>query len=382
MKNQRNWLVISPFILALFMYGSLENKKSLGDIYKSGIVRFVPILAIDDSSMPKDTLFESVIDVVTDNNGNVYACDYKANNIKKFDSSGKFLKTIGRQGQGPGEFNNPSKIVVSNDRLIVLDSGNGRFCALSLDGEFIKSAPISIGEIPRNIRALTNGDIAVEVEKLYYKEPDKPQEYLIEIYSLDLEKKKTVYSQEIWRYKLKMKEDRPVQVPQPFSPRIYWDISPTGKLVIGYSKKYEIEIYDIDKGKISSFAHSYEPIKVTDKDKEKFFAGMGIVSGGVYKQGADDFTIKNTEFPRFKPAFQQIKVDSEGNILVMCYRNNIDEEAKFFDAFDSQGNFIRNVQIIGKGAFPYYPVIRDSSFWQQEVNKEGFTKIVKYRISE
>jgi len=168
----------------------------------------------------------------------------------------------------------------------------------------------------------------------------------------------------------------------PFSPRVYWDVSPTGKIVIGYSKNYEIEIYGIDGEKISSFRHAYTPEKITNEDKKKVFASIGIFSVGEIKMGADDFIVKNTEFPKIKPAFKQMKVDSEGNILVRGYRKNRDEEARFFDAFDSQGNFLGNVQIIGEIGFPHYSVIRNRTFWLQKSDEEGLIKIIKYRISE
>jgi hypothetical protein len=70
-------------------------------------------------------------------------------------------------------------------------------------------------------------------------------------------------------------------------------------------------------------------VKVTDKDKETFFAGMTFSSGGAVKQGAPDFIIKETEFPKTKPPFFDLFVDSEGNILVFPHRLNRDEEHNF-----------------------------------------------------
>ena len=382
MRNFRYWLIILCPITALFIHGQPDNNMSLAEIYKNGTVRFIPEVTIDDSSMPEGIFFESVVRVVCDDDGDVYACDYRAHNIKKFDSSGKYIQTIGREGQGPGEFKNPYRIAVTNDRLIVMDSGNRRFCALTLGGEFIKSTPILLGELPQKIMALPNGDIAIEVEKMHYREPDKPQEYSIEIYSPDLEKKKTIYSQQIWRYKPVNKEGRFVHMGRPFSPRICWDVLPKGNIAIGYSKDYKIEIFDSDQGKISSFTYEYKPVSVTEKDKEKYFASIGIFAGGEFKMGADEFTRKNAEFPKFKPAFHQIKVDSEGNILVMAHRKNADEEARFFDAFDDQGNFLGNVKIIGNLGYPYHADIKDGTFWLARVDEEGLAKIVKYRISD
>jgi hypothetical protein len=383
MSNNKKFSIISVLIFAVFSLNAERKGESLKEIYKAGKIRFIPEFTIDETSLPEDTFFESAYNVKCDENGYVYVCDYKAHNVKLFDSSGIFIKTIGREGQGPGEFNMPYDIAITDERLIVWNMGNRRLDALNKDGELIKSVSISIYDgWPQMMRALPNGDVVIASERISLGQPDKPQNYFIDIYSPDLEKKKRFYTQQIWRNKYVKKGDRAINVPLPFSPRVYWDVSPLGEIVIGYSKSYKIEIYGIDGEKISSFSHAYIPEKITNEDKKKFFASIGSFSGGERKQGADDFIVKNAEFPKIKPAFQQIKVDSEGNVLVMGYRKNRAEEARYFDAFDSMGNFLENVQILGDIGFPSYSVIRNRIFWRQKTDEEGLIKIIKYRISE
>ena len=111
-------------------------------------------------------------------------------------------------------------------------------------------------------------------------------------------------------------------VPQPFSRLMHWDVTPGGKIVVGFSEKYEISIYDSDKGKLSTFSHSYDPVRVTEEDKKAHFGGMTFSMDGVRTQKIPDYVEKNTKFPKFKPAFWEIIVDSEGNILVFPYRIN------------------------------------------------------------
>jgi len=383
MKTRMTSPIIFISLAALFLPADLKSEKSLAEIYKSGTVRIVQEMRIDESSMPKDTYFEGYLRVACDDKGCVYVCDYKANNIKKFDSLGKYVKTIGRQGQGPGEFATPYEIAVTADRLFVWELGNRRLSVLTKDGEFIKAANIQFTEgMPYKIRPLPNGDIILEREKIYFAEQDKPQDCSIEIHSPELERKKILYAQPVWRNKYRMIESMGTNIIQPFSPLVYWDVSPDGKIIIGYSKDYEIAIFGAERGKISAFTHSFDPVKVTDKDKETFFAGMTFSSGGAVKQGAPDFIIKYTEFPKTKPPFFNLVVDSEGNILAFPHRLNRDEEDNNFDAFDPEGKFIANVKISEGGPFPYGAAIRGGSFWAGKADKEGLMEVFKYRISE
>ena len=88
-------------------------------------------------------------------------------------------------------------------------------------------------------------------------------------------------------------------------------------------------------------------------------------------------------FPEFKPAFSSIVVDSEGNILVGTYGKDKKEEYKSFDAFDPEGNFIAFVRIESEHSFLNLrnAQIISGCFWVRESDKDGYQKIVKYRIA-
>lgn len=360
------------------------DPKMLSDLYKTGKILLRPELVLDDQSMPKGVIFESPFDIEEDPRGNVYVLDYRANNIKIFSSEGKFINTIGRQGQGPGDFNGPFLLAVTKDRIYVWDFRNRRICVLTHDGEFILSKEIpKIRERIQNIKPLPNGDVIVEKEITYYEDPDRPQECKIELYSADLEYKKTIYSKNIWRTRY-IKKPELRNIPQPYPPLVYWDVSPRGQIILGYSEKYEIEIYDSQGTKISSFAHSYEPVKMAKADKDAFFKNIvSFSSDSQRKQGASDSIVKNTKFPNHKPAFQGLLVDSEGNILVYPYREKRTENYRFFDAFDPDGKFIGHIQIVGEANLPWRNSrIVDHSFWAIKMNSdESQVKIVRYQIS-
>jgi sugar lactone lactonase YvrE len=84
--------------------------------------------------------------VITDRNGDVYVAESHTDvqdpnlvaRISVFDRSGKFLRTIGKTGTGPGEFRTPHALLFdSQGRLIVADRHNHRVQILTKEGKYI-----------------------------------------------------------------------------------------------------------------------------------------------------------------------------------------------------------------------------------------------------
>ena len=87
------------------------------------------------------TQFYRIRDIAADPQGNIYVDDYSNGRVQVFDPQGGFLRTIGRPGQGPGEFENPTLIRFGGreGRLLVMD----RFQRINLfDGQglYIRSS--------------------------------------------------------------------------------------------------------------------------------------------------------------------------------------------------------------------------------------------------
>lgn len=388
MKNRRYGIAITFFILVLFcVYGLANVENSLAEIYKTGKVRFVPEITIDDSALPEDVFFLGYGDIVVDDGGNVYVMDSKAKNIKKFDATGKFLKLIGREGQGPGEFSRPTGLVCSEDKLIAWDMRAFRFSLFTLDGKPIKSVSHSFIEKgnPQKLKALPSGEFVVGIEKIHY-DPKTPQDFSVVLFSPDMEQVKILYSRPVWRNIWGI--PNAPNIPVPFSPYVHWDLMLDGKIVIGYSDKYEIDIYDKEAVLIDSFSHTYDAMKVTKEDRDMFFGrltfGRTGPGGTIVREDPPPAIKEHVKFPDFKPAFHGIAVDSEGNILVCTYGKDKKEEYKNFDAFDPEGNFIAHVRIESEHSFLSFrnTKIKDGCFWVRESDKDGYQKIVKYRISE
>jgi hypothetical protein len=79
-------------------------------------------------------------DALLDRAGNLYVLDSSNRRIQKFGPDGKYLATIGRKGQGPGEFNYPNSFDFGADgNLYVLETGRRIVHVFSPDGKELKS---------------------------------------------------------------------------------------------------------------------------------------------------------------------------------------------------------------------------------------------------
>lgn len=73
--------------------------------------------------------------------GNViYLLDrYKTKSVKKFLTDGTFITNIGKYGEGPGEYSEPTDFIVTDSTVIIYDQFASRFNYYKLDGEYIRS---------------------------------------------------------------------------------------------------------------------------------------------------------------------------------------------------------------------------------------------------
>jgi sugar lactone lactonase YvrE len=95
---------------------------------------------------PPEALTDPTVVLTDPGNGDVYVAESHTDvtdpnligRVSVFNRSGKFLRTIGKAGTGPGEFRTPHGLGFdSKGRLIVADRHNHRIQVLTKDGKFI-----------------------------------------------------------------------------------------------------------------------------------------------------------------------------------------------------------------------------------------------------
>jgi len=87
-----------------------------------------------------DWLFNEPTDVAFDKVGNIYVSDgYGNSRVMKFDRTGRFVKSWGSFGKGPGQFDLPHTILIDKeDHVYVGDRENKRIQIFDSQGKFLK----------------------------------------------------------------------------------------------------------------------------------------------------------------------------------------------------------------------------------------------------
>lgn len=103
--------------------------------------------------------------------GRLYVADTYAHDIKVFDDDGTLLRTLGRRGDGPGEFNFPTHLAWAGDELYVTDTLNSRIQVLDAEGRpqrRLGSRGLVLGQLVRPKGVGVDGDGNVYVVESYH----------------------------------------------------------------------------------------------------------------------------------------------------------------------------------------------------------------------
>ncbi|GMV06839.1 MAG: hypothetical protein AMXMBFR53_31140 [Gemmatimonadota bacterium] len=92
------------------------------------------------------TNFGRIASFAVDRRGWIWILDSQAKELRVFDAEGEFVRTIGRSGQGPGEFEQPVRVDIGPDgNAWVMDPRNTRLSVFDSAGRYVKGLPVPGG---------------------------------------------------------------------------------------------------------------------------------------------------------------------------------------------------------------------------------------------
>ncbi len=338
-----------------------------GKIYKDGDVTVVQnpkepkyqgeILALKEDlrlggpDVKGDCAFNQIQTIAVDAQENIFVLDYKESNVKVFDKNGKYLRTIGRKGQGPGEFDGPA--VMGFDRasgaLLVLESGARRISCFDPQGKFIKAMSLK-GIWGLGMRLDSLGNIYVMEAVLGQNEGH----YLVKKFSPDLNLI-AVLAQAPSLVK-------PTGAANPFRPIPYFQVDNKDRLIYGYPKAYELQIFGSAEKTVGRILKDYDPVEVTAAEIEE--------------QKKDNPPSIPLEFSKYHAAFRRFIPDDEGRLLVQTFQRSKSPRSYIFDVFDPEGRFIGTVSMAENPV-----VMKKGRLYSLEEDEDGYQIIKRYAMT-
>lgn len=132
----------------------------------------------DDPSNGSEYLFSDIKQLRTDAGGNIYILDRPLYEIAMFDAAGEFQRTIGRSGQGPGEFLYITSFLINDitKQMTVFDARNQRFTLLDAEGNSLYMHRFPEGKRLdyRYTHLLGNGKLLVYEWNYENRNPNEP----------------------------------------------------------------------------------------------------------------------------------------------------------------------------------------------------------------
>jgi hypothetical protein len=304
-----------------------------------------------------EEVFSESIFITVDDKENIYVLDMKLNNVKVFDNSGTYIRTFGKQGQGPGELNMPIGIQVTpNGELMVEEVLNRRLSFFTPEGEFLRSTSTADKTSLTGLRFGPEGSMVGRELVL----AENKMEWYVKKYDADLNEIFTVDKVDfpnILQGKI-----------NPFDLMIVFDLDKNGNIIYGTSKEYEIKFINPAGTHVKSISKEYDPIKITEEDKKEILSRIPETGG---------ISVKDMiEFPKYYPAFQNFTIDEKGRIFVRTFEKGKKEGEYICDIFDPEGRFISQIPLKANPA-----LWKNNKLYATEESDEGYILIKCFKVS-
>ncbi|MFC2141454.1 6-bladed beta-propeller [Acidobacteriota bacterium] len=238
-----------------------------------------------------------------------------------------FVKTIGREGQGPGEFGFMYRIRVLEDHLDI--SGNHKLARFSLDGEYIDQVKVPISMFKGGIYQIGENYLAGDLQ-FSAKETTRT----IRLYDKDFK-----LIREVGSHKVSMGLEKLNLVSEVFSSRVVGDQI----LIIASGEKSIVTIYDMNGIQQEEIHLPLEPIKITAKMKEFFI--QPLKEDPVIKDSWNMIE-KRIYFPDKTPGLDYFEV-VDGKFIARTYKYR--QNSVEFVVSDQQGRELQRMFLHNTG---------------------------------
>ena len=342
-----------------FSFGALQA-------CESELVEEVRIGSLDG---PDEYVFSHINSVAVGESGSIYVADIDLVSIRELSAEGRFLREIGRPGEGPGEILSIAGISVLPDgRLATWDRRNRRITIYGADGEYDETVRVAAVTPPYPFveRAFLTDSAGNYYLRVFAGQaspgPDPRGGAAIRHGYARISPDGTILDTLVAPGALGaapsgesiMISTRAGDL-SPFPEQMLDALSPLGYLVAGHNTTYAFYILD-PANPTEVVRQGYQPVEVAAAERAEWEARVAFSE----RRSGMSFT----DVPRRKPAYRDLWVDSDGRIWVHPYTRAVKQdepipepyirgpepritwaEPSLRDVFSSDGQFLRCIRV-------------------------------------
>jgi hypothetical protein len=354
-------------------------------------------VAVTTLDQPEATFaepFGSVADLLELPDGRIMVADGLGQALVVIDMATGSADTVGRIGQGPGEYKSPDGVFpLPADSTLLVDLGNGRLALMGPDYSLGETTPIAQDDEGGGIKLVlprgTDDEGRVYFQMMPPMRPgaDMPDSAMVGRWDRSTGAIDTVASvklRERSRQSSGGRDNQNVRImPLPLTLEDAWAVRHDGTVAVARSGEYHLEWIRPDGSIVSGPPVAYEPVSVKKADKEAWIEelsnGLSISvsvengrrstsfgrGGGPRDASPDDY-----EWPQTKPPFpgNAVWISSSGDAWVERYMPAGTPET--YDVFGSDGALMGRVvlpagaELVGFGKGAVFVVRRDDVDFQ------------------
>ena len=312
------WALCSADALAAQVADTIA--RNAGRPAHAGVATLQRELTIGVAEGDDHYLLGSVADIAVSESGDIYVWDRIAPAIRVYNAAGKYVRTIGARGGGPGEYVAGAGLALArNGNLLLWDPGNARINVYRGTGEFVTSWPTRSGGVGSvDGHGLLTVDVTgtIYARKMFIvREEGKPIDTRIGWirFRSNGSLQDTVFAPPYPAARLLHAEARGQFSSRvvPFMPNLDFELSPLGYFVSGVSDRIALNIHEPGKP-VVSIRRTLTPQRVTANERDSARAEITKEMRKI----VPSWSWNGPEIPRTKPVYSSLTIASDGRLWV------------------------------------------------------------------
>ncbi len=288
-------------------------------------------------------MFGNQIFLNTDDGGNIYVTDQNSRIVKKYDSNGNFIQSIGRKGQGPGEFQDMSVARFTSEGNIYLnDAKIQRLSFFTKEGDYLRGV-----KFPKLFERVTINSkgfyIARSVDNVELGN-GKKWDYFYGLFDKNFNSVAEFLRMPQGADGKGKKADSIAQVSAnflseiAFQPNVSYVLDKNDVIYFGYPENYEIKVYSAEGKLMKIIQRDFKPVEIRERHKEYFKNSQSELFNSKIPANEEEKVFELVEYPKYLPAYEKFILMENGWIFVIV--DSVRDGSALVDIFSKDGEYL------------------------------------------